>query len=132
MEQGEVELDMEASSLENATAAEANSASSEASAATDRQSEQPNQTGITTTVDQQSVKIKYEEYRKIMNVLLHRLRKLEEEAEAAAAEKVGSNEGGEEQVTSCIHLLRALVSDWCSLVLQIYQMYDSSNVRFGI
>ena len=43
------------------------------------------ETGDQSSGDHQSVKIKYEDYKRIMNVLIHRLRKLEEDAESAVA-----------------------------------------------
>lgn len=64
-----------------------------------RESELPNQTAVT-TVDQQSVKIKYEEYKRIMNVLIHRLRKLEEEAEQEAAERLAQRAEGQQEATA--------------------------------
>ncbi|XP_075245928.1 DNA replication licensing factor MCM6-like [Convolutriloba macropyga] len=99
VEQGEVELDMEASTFETTAAANTASATqaqteSDPSVAS-TETEQPMQTMISTTIDQQSVKIKYEEYKRIMNVLIHRLRKLEEEAEATAAERIAERAEGD-------------------------------------
>ena len=45
--------------------------------------------------DHHSVKIKYEDYKRIMNVLIHRLRKLEEDAEAAAETETSPKDSGQ-------------------------------------